>query len=836
MLRWTLLGTVMVAPWLFACALPLFELYLTYAVVAMFTLWCGLLVFDDRLLLASVRNAGLPWICLLVLTAAVAVPLLPMPSSLAAAISPATERWTSPFQPAERERLKVLAASATVLEQRKGLTAELSTETAQPIALPQSRLLSGPISLNPSGNLQMLMRLTALCILFLVVASFRKPESTLRQLAWAATLVGSALALVALLQSVAPTLSRHIYGVFETPGGYGPFVNKNHYPFFANLALGLTLGLLFERWSTSGLSWGTLFHDPTALWLLMAIALQSTSMAMALSRGGITVLLVSATLCIALRAQGSRGLTTSTLAIVLLVGMGVGLMSWAGFNALDTRLAMLGDADAYIEDGRWYFWSVTLQVFREFPWFGSGGETFRYWETVIQSSNVAWNSAQSTGQRADNELLDILCEYGIFASLAVLGLAVSLLYGVFSRLRSSGLLAGAALGLLCVSLHSLLDFGLRIPATAVFATAVAALAYGARRRPIETTQRTGEAGPTGNRASWRQPLASLIVICGVLGFSYQLLQYRQRYALADQQMLAAYEEVAHRNVERVEAHLQAMIEATPEEAAAHIDYARIALLAAHGAKQVEERERLIEQMLVHCVQARDLCPMVWESPFWISQYVDRLVDARRIDYLRMAHRLHPSNATISFQAGDAELEQGGDFDAAVLAWADSLRYSPTYIPQIVERCVPRLSPEEFVERLLPAQGATLVKAADALAAAGYPDSVPLVLQRAAQAIDDTLPQSDARERQALYPLAARIQARLGEFADAVDFQRKAVRLDPLRVATRLPLVEYLLQAERLREASSELKLIDRLEPNNAQAKKLKQRIFDIENPRLNLDK
>lgn len=842
---WLLLATITLTPWLFGSAQPLFELYLTYAVVAVCTLWCGLLMLDERLLAATLRRAGWPALCLALLAGWVAVPLTPVASAVAATLSPATAKWTQMSLPAEREQL----ASA-----------------AEAIPATPAQWHSGPVSLNRAGNWQMFLRLAGLCFLFLAVASLPNPEASLRQLAWLAVFLGTALGLVSLLQSVTPGTGWKIYGVFDTPGGYGPFVNKNHYPFFANLAIGLSVGLLFERTTRGGLGWNTFFHDVTALWLLLAVVLQITSLTMALSRGGLTSLLVAMTLVTMVRLKPGRGMPLSMVLMGLFVALIVGFMSWAGFNAFETRLSMLGEADAYREDGRWYFWQVTMDVFRQFPLFGSGGETFRYWETILQSSNADWNSGRSTGQRADNELLDILSEYGIVATLAVLGFAVTLIASLWGRVRRNGLIAGAMIGVLCVTLHSLLDFGLRIPATAAFAITVAALAHASRSSVAELKRRDPEPAAEESPRWWSMS-AVLLTVVVFLVFASHWLRSRQQYASADQYRLAAYTALSAHNVDRVEDNLQRMIEATPYDVDAHLEYARLALLVSRAADPADQ-QRLLDTAIVHCVRARDLCPLVWEAPFWIAQHADRLVTPRRLEHLSKAHWLHPSNATISYLCGleafneatggtsgeSPAVESPADksLDSAGLAsmaqviepWQASLRYSPQYLVPIAERAMPVLGPSVFLEQLLaapsdnPVAPATLVKAADWLTAHDYAESVPEYLKQAAAAIGSLLPEADVRDRPGLLLLGAGVQARLGNFTEAADLQRQAVRLDPQRVERRIKLVDYLIDARRLPEARRELNALGGALSGNAEAQKarLSKRIFEIEHPRLELEK
>jgi hypothetical protein len=883
--------TIMVglSPWAFGCVDPLFESYLAYAVVVLLALWCARLVWEPDALQLTVRRAG--WIALAMgcWLACVAIPLLPLPDGLSKRLSPAVELWVQRAQPSQREVLKVGGDEGEEEGERRGASSHVGNDDA-PIPLPNTVFLGGVsfapkengknsldsnrlnlkpggLSLNPAGNWQFLLRLSALCLIFLSCVSLDRPEEALRQLAWAAAVFGSLLALVAMLQNLTPG-SPQMYWFFDTKGTmYGPFLNKNHYPFFANLAMGLTLGLLLDRRTLQGSSWLSMFHDTPALWLSAGLALQLSSLSMCLSRGGIAAAVVAITLVSLIRLQ--KGTSSKSAFAGVLVGAGaVGLMTWAGFDLLESRLVSLSESETYREDGRWYLWRVATEVASQFPLFGAGSETFRHWETIIQFEGP-WSSDVSFAHRADNEYLDVLCEQGVLAALALVSFNLLLMLACWRRIKSNSLIAGGVVSLLSVMLHSLVDFGLRIPASAVFATIVAGMCYAVCRpaRPAAMLERRGHAsrhlkgvanpdkGKFGSMASPMDPPTapskanggeltawlSLLVVAGVLAFMAVFASEKGRYARADQHLVQAYQAVAEDDPQRILLHLQAMIAATPDNVLAHIEVARVALLVARQNPLTPEAHKWLDLAIVHCVQARDVCPLTWESQFWIAEHVRYLAGKQTaLEYLQRGHMLHPSNATIAYLLG-LELSRSAAADqtlqqAEYQAWADALRKSTQYLHPILSHYFQPLADaslaeslaNELLQHVLPENPRTLMEASGIVASFGHPGVESLFLNKAAEVaakvIERELPGMKSSEKAATYGLAADIQLKLGQPEQAVEFYRLAIPFAKQQANWRLRIVETLVELKDFDAAARELRLLELLEPDSSQVKMLKNEI------------
>ena len=102
------------------------------------------------------------------------------------------------------------------------------------------------ISLYPEGTRTELVRLLAVLLLFLVVRQNMGSAASLRRLAFVSLLNGTFLALFALVQFFT---SRPDVLYWRFPAEtvvFGPFICRNHFPFYLNLCIGLGVGLLLS--------------------------------------------------------------------------------------------------------------------------------------------------------------------------------------------------------------------------------------------------------------------------------------------------------------------------------------------------------------------------------------------------------------------------------------------------------------------------------------------------------------------------------------------------------------------------------------------------------------
>ncbi len=277
-----------------------------------------------------------------------------------------------------------------------------------------------PLSIDPSGTWLGLAGLTALALL--LVGTVRGlGRGSLRTLAAGIVVLGAALALVGIVQSGIylhdPQKTGLVYGFWKPIFGtdpFGPFVNRNHFAGWMLLALPVAIGYftaLVDR-GMRGVKpvlrervlW---FSSPDASRVILvglAILVMGLSLVLTFSRSGISgfLLAVAISAGVVLRRRTQRSKRAVTLAyLVLLVVLTV---SWVGFDALVGRFA---DAEDTELGGRLPIWSDTVKVVRDFPWTGTGLNTYGTSMLLYQEHNLDTHNVE-----AHNDYLQLAAEGG----------------------------------------------------------------------------------------------------------------------------------------------------------------------------------------------------------------------------------------------------------------------------------------------------------------------------------------------------------------------------------------------------------------------------------------
>ena len=206
-----------------------------------------------------------------------------------------------------------------------------------PVSFPAGKSLS----LNPGGNFRFTIELTGLLLFFYAATRLPNPLNSLRRLSVVAAVLGACLALFAMTQTLGGA-NHKIYWYFETGASFfGPFINKNHYPFFLNIAIGLTIGLLVERVASSRLGWAGSLNDSAVLWLLASIGFMLASIALSLSRGGFMAVLIASVAVTASLIQRGGSQAKSASYIALGIASGIAVLCWVGYDLVADRIATL---------------------------------------------------------------------------------------------------------------------------------------------------------------------------------------------------------------------------------------------------------------------------------------------------------------------------------------------------------------------------------------------------------------------------------------------------------------------------------------------------------------
>ncbi|HEX8709853.1 MAG TPA: O-antigen ligase family protein [Pyrinomonadaceae bacterium] len=284
-----------------------------------------------------------------------------------------------------------------------------------------------------------------------------------------------------------------IFPYVRLDSGYAQFVNRNHFAFLMEMALGLVLGMM---------AGGGVRRERLLLYLAALVPLWS-ALVLSNSRGGIFSMLCQLILLALLsgtvrrrvdsqpgrefaRLGRARSLASSlvvriVLMTLLLTALSVGVI-WIGGEQLVNRFETIPDevvAGATASRAgvsRADVWRATLLMIKEHPLAGIGFGG--YWAAVPLYHDA---SGRMTPRQAHNDYLEVAASGGIIGVLLLGWFVFDLLKRVRQRLASADPLRraacfGALIGLFGIAVHSIVDFGLHLSLNMLVCLALVALA------------------------------------------------------------------------------------------------------------------------------------------------------------------------------------------------------------------------------------------------------------------------------------------------------------------------------------------------------------------------
>ena len=334
------------------------------------------------------------------------------------------------------------------------------------------------LSLDPYSTKLVLVQLTGLLIYFVATLIFIDSPRRLRTIVRTITIFGFLLAMFGLTQSFTSDGTRvYWFRQLTQSTAFGPFINRHHFAGYMELVIALPLGLLFSGAIES-------YKRPLYAFaaMMMGVALIMTN-----SRGGIISLAAEILFLVVVAGPGlrrgeRRPRAQRIRAALIRAGLAFGLIAVliGGTLALggsDVFTRLLGSPNA--EDpttGRSHFWSVTLDVIKAYPMFGSGLGAFSVIYTRYDSRNGFYRLEQ-----AHNDYLQTLADGGIVGGVLGLAFILILFRNGFTRRETDdkfrrGVATGALAGCFAVLIHSFFDFTLHTTSNALLFLILAALA------------------------------------------------------------------------------------------------------------------------------------------------------------------------------------------------------------------------------------------------------------------------------------------------------------------------------------------------------------------------
>ena len=331
------------------------------------------------------------------------------------------------------------------------------------------------LSADPYTTRLFAVRLFALIVAGLLLLRYTNSRSRLRTLIYVVIGIGVASALFGIVREDLQQGPGFVLPALNNNGrGFAQFINRDHFGFLMEMALGLTLGLLIGVRGRARF----LVFLPLAAFLLVALIVSN-------SRGAILASLCQL-LFLGLVFDPSRHFTRQTgktwsrlqnlagglavrviLVVCLIVFFAYGV-SWVGGERVVTNFKLV--ATGYDQPGldprentnRKQIWSATWRLIKAHPIAGVGFGG--YWIGITKYHDA---SGEFTPQEAHNDYLELLASGGLIGVALALWFIVAFLRKARHGARSGDAFCraaclGALTGIFGVAVHSVVDFGLHL--------------------------------------------------------------------------------------------------------------------------------------------------------------------------------------------------------------------------------------------------------------------------------------------------------------------------------------------------------------------------------------
>jgi O-antigen ligase/tetratricopeptide (TPR) repeat protein len=675
-------------------------------------------------------------------------------------------------------------------------------------AVRERRASAFPLSLSPPDTREWFLQLFTLTLLYAAVRSNLAGPGFLVRLAWACSVNGALLSALGIAQ-LSDSKTSLIYWSVPTEGQvFGPFVNRNHFPFYVGPCLGLGCALLADRFREGV---GEFLHRPAGLWLAVFVGLMAAGLFFSHSRGGVVAALVASAACFIIWFRHSE--QPSGLNWIISGGLIAGaILAWLGWSSVMARLGTL-DAGRLSDEARMELWSGGLRTFLNYPLFGTGAGTF-LWVEPAQRTRPGFEDL--TADHAHNEYIEALVEGGLLRLALTILLVAGPVVAVVRQYRrkvddpSGPLLLGGLFGIIMLAAESVVDFGVHLPAVAVLSCVSVAGLMGHESR-----------APTIGERSWvRAPLGAIALLtAGILIAWNGLVVERAEKSRWAARGLSEHESLTPAEAVRAVKLLSAACAAEPENAVYQHELGQAHLAAALGnPANSPERTTELREALRHWRAARDLSPVMAPTHARLGRYRDFFEQADpAIAYLERARQLLPTDAEMAFECGLVRW-RSGDLAGACADWRASLAASEKFLPEILKLAGPKLGPEAVLREVLPEQPSVQMHAAELL----FPDSERgspihrMFLEQARAKLAAKTSGKTAGD----WELEARINVALNEPEQASTAYRHALGLSPRRTDWRFAYAQFLQKTGAPTDAQRELKIVLAQQPSNRPAQDL----------------
>jgi O-antigen ligase len=363
------------------------------------------------------------------------------------------------------------------------------------------------VSADPHGTRRWIARMLALILVGAMLLRYTSNRRRLFTLVYLVVGVALASAIFGLLRQTMQTTAGFILPNLYPHLGYAQYINKNHFAFLIEMAVGLLLGTIV---------WGGLPKERLLASVGVVLLLAGT-LVLANSRGGIFSLFCQLLFAAVLfsgvrpvrnsRLEGNalirrvRRLSASLAVRVLLIicfvmVVGIGIV-WVGggplvggLESMSTEVGTATDSTRWAVR-RWDIWPATWKLIKDHPVMGVGFGG--YWMAITAYHDA---SGEMTPQEAHNDYLEFLASGGLIGVAFGLWFLYSFIRTVRERVRTSDKFVraaryGAVVGIAGVAIHSFVDFGLHITINAVMFIVLVVIATADVRRSEQRSLSNG---------------------------------------------------------------------------------------------------------------------------------------------------------------------------------------------------------------------------------------------------------------------------------------------------------------------------------------------------------
>lgn len=371
---------------------------------------------------------------------------------------------------------------------------------------------SAPWSVTPFLSYQDILLWIAYLSLFWVSYHIAASSRGMRRLTTGLFAVGIASGAYGLVQWL--TIAGGSLGEGPPAGGLmatGSFGNRNHYAFFQEMVLLVSLGWVLGHWNDTARWAGDRIARQEArartILVLVGVACIALSLLFSLSRSGISFAAAGGAAFLLMYRTGAATRPLRKV-VPVLAALGLCLLAsawWFGLDPVVSRFELVPQDLRIDEDTRVTVWRDSLGAVEDFWLTGSGLSSFQYVYPIYRSFGgrrfYSW---------AHNDYLQIAIELGL-PGLVLTGIIIAWIVRRAHRIRTElrdrptwdHLHAGYCAAALTIALHSFTDFGLHLPANAALFSVVVGVVTGlspdraSRRRGRVRKKKLRRSAPLG---------------------------------------------------------------------------------------------------------------------------------------------------------------------------------------------------------------------------------------------------------------------------------------------------------------------------------------------------